>query len=384
MSNNNKSAGRGKPSFIRAHAGWFILAILIDVVLVAWYFHHIQKTASVQPEPPVTTRITPPEPQVPPPLVINPIRMGYPTDRQDLRVGNTEAFMPTASGKPESALYGSVRTAKSGSGLISQFHEGVDIAPLARDAAHRPVDSIYAAAEGKVAYINRVPGNSSYGQFVVLLHNDPLGEVYTLYAHLAMTAPGLKEGDPVRRGSLLGLMGNTSTISIPLARAHLHFEVGVLINSRFDRWFRAQRLTPDHGLYNGQNLTGVNPLDVFAGCDSDGTFEFRDYLQHLSPAFELLLKTPKQLDYFTRYPTLWKGPPYDGRGIHLSISEGGALLAGRNLEPDEKTRLDRKRAVVARVDEAVLGRNGRHLIVHHGSSWDIGSNGRQWLDILCY
>jgi murein DD-endopeptidase MepM/ murein hydrolase activator NlpD len=384
MSKNNRFAGRDKPSFLRTHAGWFILAILIDVILVAWYFHHFRKSSSAEPRVPVPARATSPEAPVMPPLVINPIRVGYPTERQDLRADNPEAFMPTASGKPESALYGSVRTAKSGSGLISQFHEGIDIAPLARDAAHRPVDSIYAAAEGKVAYINRAPGNSSYGQFVVLLHTDPLGEVYTLYAHLAMTAPGLKEGDPVRRRSLLGLMGNTPNVNIPLARAHLHFEVGLLNNSRFDRWFRAQRLTPDHGLYNGQNLTGVNPLDVFGSCDSDGNFEFRDYLQHLSPAFELLLKTSKQLDYFTRYPTLWKGPPYDGRGMHLSVSEGGALLQGRNLEPDEKTRLDRKRAVVARVDEAVLGRNGRHLIVHRGSSWDIGSNGRQWLDILCF
>jgi hypothetical protein len=384
MPKNPRFSGRNKPGFLRTHAGWVILFVVIDLVLAAaWYWHHSQ-SSSGRDMAPVTGPAGPPRPPVPPPLVMSPIRLGYPTDRQELNAGNPEAFMPTASGKPESALYGSVRTAKSGSGLISQFHEGIDIAPLARDAAHRPVDSVYAAAEGRVAYINRTPGNSSYGQFVVLLHSDPLGEVYTLYAHLAMTAPGLKEGNPVRRRALLGLMGNTPNANIPLARAHLHFEVGLVNNNRFDRWFRAQHLTPDHGLYNGQNLTGVNPLDVFAGCDSDGLFEFRDYLQHLSPAFELLLKTQKQLDYFTRYPTLWKGPPYEGRGMHLSVSEGGAILQGRNLEPDEKTRLDRKRAVVARVDEAVLGRNGRHLIVHRGSSWDIGSNGRQWLDILCY
>lgn len=313
-----------------------------------------------------------------------PIRIGYPTDRQDLNPGNPEAFMPTASGKPESALYGSVRTAKSGSGLISQFHEGVDIAPLSRDVAQRPVDSVYAAAEGRVAYINRVSGNSSYGLFVVLIHPDPLGEVYTLYAHLAMIAPGLKTGESVRRGSLLGLMGNTPPANIPLARAHLHFEIGVVNNSRFDRWFRAQRLTPDHGLYNGQNLTGVNPLDVFAECDSDGTFAFQKYLRRLSPAFELYVRAARPLDYFSRYPTLWDGPAYDGNGLHLWVSEGGVLIRGRNLDPAERTRLDRKRVVVAKVHDSVLGRNGRHLIVRRGTTWDIGNNGRQWLDILCY
>jgi murein DD-endopeptidase MepM/ murein hydrolase activator NlpD len=382
MPKKPRFARHDKPNFFKAHAGWVILIILIDLVWAVWYLHH-RKTASDQGasekvqagKPSVSTPISPP---------ILPIRLGYPTERRELQAGNPEAFMPTASGKPESALYGSVRTAKSGSGLISQFHEGIDIAPLSRDAARRPVDSVYAVAEGRVAYINRAPGNSSYGQFVVLMHPDPVGDLYSLYAHLAMVAPGLKSGDPVRRGSLLGLMGNTPNANIPLARAHLHFELGLLNNSRFDRWFRAQRMTPDHGIYNGQNLTGVNPLDIFAGCDSEGTFEFDEYLEQLSPAFELLLRSQKPLDYFTRYPTLWKGPPYDGRGMHLSVSEGGVLIQGRNLDAAEKKRLDKKRTVVAKVNESVLGRNGRHLIVHRGSTWEIGSNGRQWLDILCY
>ncbi|NLB60415.1 MAG: M23 family metallopeptidase, partial [Lentisphaerae bacterium] len=122
-------------------------------------------------------------------------QMRYPTAR-DWLAGpeRSAAFQPTASGRPESALYGSVRTVQLGRRWVASFHEGVDIAPLHRDRLGRPCDTIHAVAEGRVAYLNRLAGQSSYGKYVVLVHASSVGELYTLYAHLAHITPTLQTG----------------------------------------------------------------------------------------------------------------------------------------------------------------------------------------------
>lgn len=380
MRHTRRPESYSRPGFFRNHAWWLIPVIVIDLVLAGWWgYSRIQKNRRA-----ADAAASKAEAPVPPPRKIDPIHIGYPTDQQNLSADHSAAFMPTASGRPESALYGSVRTAKSGSRYLSQFHEGIDIAPVARDAAGRPVDSVYAVADGRVAYLNAVSGNSSYGQYAVVMHPDPLGEIYTLYAHLAKIAPGLKVGDAVRRGALLGLMGNSPSGNIPLARAHLHFEIGLLNQSRFDRWFRARRLKPDHGLYNGQNLTGLNPLDLFEERDADGRIDVGEYIRDLPVAFELWIKSAKPLDYFVRYPGLWSGPPYEGKGMRLRVSEGGVIIGGGNLDAEQREKMGARWSQVARVDESALNRNGRHLIVRRGTAWELGSNGRQWLEILTY
>lgn len=92
------------------------------------------------------------------------------------------------SGDPDSGGFGSVR----GSG--SQFHEGIDIKPVARDRRGEPLDNVVAAMAGVVRHASSSAGDSSYGRYVVLEHPAMTPAVYTLYAHLARLAPGLRAG----------------------------------------------------------------------------------------------------------------------------------------------------------------------------------------------
>jgi hypothetical protein len=57
---------------------------------------------------------------------------------------------PTVSGKPESALFGMVRDEQR------RFHEGVDIRPISRGPNGEPLDRIFTAMKGSVAYLNPV------------------------------------------------------------------------------------------------------------------------------------------------------------------------------------------------------------------------------------
>ena len=97
----------------------------------------------------------------------------------------------------------------------SRSHEGLDIfAPRGTP--------VYAARDGKVIYSERRSvdgGSAGFGIAVKLDHGDGLTTAYTHLDGLA----GLSPGESVKRGQLVGYVGNTgNAINTP---PHLHFEV---------------------------------------------------------------------------------------------------------------------------------------------------------------
>ena len=95
------------------------------------------------------------------------------------------------------------------------FHTGIDLAvPLGTP--------VFAAADGVVALARPMTDSSGnlvgYGNYIVVQHDTGLK---TLYGHLL--AIGVKEGDVVKRGQLIGLVGSTGNSTGP----HTHFEVRI-------------------------------------------------------------------------------------------------------------------------------------------------------------
>lgn len=310
------------------------------------------------------------------------IAFSFPTDA-DIEVWNTNAFQPTASGRPESAFYGSVRTARAGRRLLPSFHEGIDIAAIERDKAGRPQDAAIAAANGQVVFLNRRAGNSNYGKYAVLAHGAGPGKIYTLYAHLDEITPGLNKGQSIQAGDVIGIMGSTSTDYIPPANAHLHFEINLMLNSRFNIWFRKQKLTPDHGLFNGWNLIGINPLEVYEKQE-ENNFDLYRHIRSLPPAFKIALKTNRQLDYFRRYAPLWHGAAFNGDVMVIACSENGLPLSGRNANENEIAFPSKKSRRVYDINPSILGRNGCRLVIRENGNWRLGSEGEKWLSMLMY
>lgn len=353
---------------------------LIGAGLICGLYFRAMKSGTQIEEPEAPDLVLPPENRQP----TNQFRrLVFPTervlDRNDLKV-----FQSTASGRPESGMFGSVRTAKYGKGLAAHFHEGVDIAACRRDSAGRPQDAVHAVANGNVAYVNTVAGNSNYGKYVVLTHACPSGVVYTLYAHLAAISPGVSRGRPVEAGDVLGVVGHTANPPFPLSQAHLHFEVGLILNARFSQWYRAQKYKNGHDNFNGWNLMGVDPLAVFERQRQLPDFDFFQFLATLPAAFEIVLPARGRPDFFKRNPSLWEGAPYLGAGLQMSVAENGLPLKGRNATQAERALLGARKSAVLRVDSAVLGRNGCHLVVCQKGLWRLGRAGEKWLDILTY
>ena len=236
-------------------------------------------------------------------------------------------LQPTVSGRLESATFGMVREEGH------RFHEGVDIRPGRRDAAGEALDLVRVAMDGQVAYVNPHV-NGPYGRYVVIDHPGAELRVYSLYAHLASIDPAMKLGAFTRRGTTLGRMGRTSAGASPITpdRAHLHFEVGLLLSTGFHSWYAAQpdnRKSPNlHGLYNGQNLIGMDPLPLLGQRSVD----VLALLRRQPTALTVVLRAAKTPDFVTRYPVLARGDHNKAAGWYVEFSWQGMPLRWTALE----------------------------------------------------
>lgn len=373
---------KGGFSFLKRHGWWLLPVLIFDLIFLIWWLGRRGDEAplAAADEPVIASR--PDIPASPPPGLI----MGFPTAQENLfETNSTVVYMPTASGRIESAFYGSTRTRKLGSSFVASFHEGIDIAPLERGRKSMPLDRIYSIADGRIAYVSPYPGNSNYGRYVVAVHDDPLGEIYTLYAHLDEISSDLKAGLSIVRGHDLGRMGSSPSHIIPVARAHLHLEAGVILNQHFHAWHKKQKLKPDHRNYHGHNLYGIDPLDVYRiAAKSNGRFNMGDYLLELKPAFSLLFRAGERPDYYRRYDALWSGGEPGSGAVVMDVSEGGVPLRGRPATGEEVDGLGKASYAVLAVDEDTLGRNGMRLILLRQGKRVLSSKGNQWLDIITF
>lgn len=362
---------------------WFfpLLLLTVFVIGVSYWFHRRSQTdnaATTNADEPARAAITN---SAAPKIFWR--RFIHPTARTNLLAAPAvECFQDTGAGVPQSGMFGTVRTGESG---LGQFHEGLDIKVVERDRRGRPLDRVFAAADGRVAYVNRIAGNSNYGKYVVLLHADPIGEVYTLYAHLLDVESRVAAGAAVLAGDPIGQVGNTSSSAIPMERAHLHFEIGFVINDQFAAWYRARRQIPDHGSWHGYNLLGLNPLDALHVTHENGRMDMKRLIAATPVAFTAIIRAQQVPDFFKRHPSLWTGGLYTGGAFVITASENGAPLSGRSATADELKVLGRQSAAILSADAAVLGRNGRRLAQPAtGGGWKVGTNGGDWLEILLY
>lgn len=97
------------------------------------------------------------------------------------------------------------------------FHPGIDISTPIGTRIHAPADGVVVSSKADGGYGNALVVDHGYG-------------VVTRYGHMAGFA--VKEGQRVRRGDVLGYVGNTGRSTGP----HLHYEV----------WVRDQAQNPIH------------------------------------------------------------------------------------------------------------------------------------------
>ncbi len=228
----------------------------------------------------------------------------------------------------EGGTYGFSRNPKRVSaGLrMTRFHEGIDIKPLRRDASGEPLDDIQAAADGRVAHVNAVEKHSNYGKYIVLEHESGGCRYYTFYAHLAR--PFVRKGEQVKAGEAIARMGYTGR-GLDRARAHLHFEICLMLSPEFDLWH--DRYYPKdtnwHGNYNGINLAGLDPARFYLARRKDPGLTIPEFLESEKPAYRLRLPLKYRPHLLSAYPWLVTGKPGPGdRSWEITFAQGDVPL----------------------------------------------------------
>ena len=105
---------------------------------------------------------------------------------------------------------------------------------------------VLAVDDGRIAKISRNRGGG-----LALYQEDASGQLVYYYAHLSGYADGLREGQPVRRGDVIGYVGTTG--NAPDSAPHLHFAVQLL--SVNGRWWKGEPVNPYAALAREESLT---------------------------------------------------------------------------------------------------------------------------------
>lgn len=223
----------------------------------------------------------------------------------------TDRFFEGVRSRPwQGGQYGFVRNPeRTEDGLIfTRFHEGVDIRPLYRDRNDEPLDTVRTIDDGTVVYVNTGANASSYGRYVVVEHWWSGAPFYSLYAHLG--AVNVRTGQKVRQGDRLGQIGYTGR-GINKRRAHLHFEINVMLNSDFDAWFRRQnpRAGNRHGVHNGVNLAGLDVDALYRALARDSTLTIERFIAEKRPFYSVVIPNRGMPDLLQRYPWMLEADP---------------------------------------------------------------------------
>lgn len=300
------------------------------------------------------------------------------------RTGGEEDYYTPTVGKPwTSGMFGCVRT----DGW--QFHEGVDIQSQERDQKGEPLDAVKAAADGVVLYINAKSSLSNYGNYIVLGHERDGVEYCTVYAHLRAIAPGTRTGARVKQGEQIATLGRTSNTrsGISKDRAHLHFEVALFLNKRFPEWL-AKRIPGsrnDHGMFNGQNLAGIDPAQLLLAQRSQGgAFNLVKFIQS-QPELCRVQVRETSFGFLQRYAVLTDPRPASGAvaGYEIVFSYVGTPIRLIPLTADD---LKSKAAVhLVSVNEAVQKEHRcRKMVTQTRGRWELTATGQNLVDLLTF
>ncbi|MFN2540892.1 MAG: M23 family metallopeptidase [Chthoniobacterales bacterium] len=235
----------------------------------------------------------------------------------------------------EGGQYGFVRDPmQTATGLVyTRFHEGIDIRPVQRDQNGEPLDEVRAIATGKVVYVNRVPGHSNYGNYVVIQHRWGSCDYYSLYAHL--NAAAVKPGQSVARGERIGRLGYTGK-GINFARAHLHLELNLMLSRQFESWY--DTFTKDepnyHGIYNGINLKGLDIARLYLALRRDPSLTIPDFLGDEEVFYKVLLPKSAHFELPRLYPWLVRASStHSTQSWEVSFARSGLPL---RIEPSTR------------------------------------------------
>ena len=185
-------------------------------------------------------------------------------------------------------------------------------------------------------------------------------------------------------------MGRTSsTEAISKDRAHVHFELNLFVNDNFAGWYRKNfpGERNDHGIWNGQNLNGLDDLQILLDEHREGgRFSLLNFVRSQTELCRVLVRATS-FPYLKRYPALVLSNPRAQKegvaGYEVALNYNGVAFA---LMPRAESEIKgRGRYQLLEVNEVEEKANPcRRLVVQRGGQWMLAKNGIEELDKLTY
>ena len=198
----------------------FIMTLVVTSAFWMWFYNSVPST----PEVSRTGNVVTVDPKQAPPVEI----------AQQVAVGPAGLALPVVGIKPDQ-LTDTFDAARS----QGRRHDAIDI--MAGEGT-----PVIATADGTIEKLfNSVRGGTT------IYERSPDQKWMYYYAHLSAYAPGLHEGQQVKRGEVIGRVGHTGDASA--SGPHLHFAINTMGES--DRWW---------------NGTPINPYPLLAGKKANG------------------------------------------------------------------------------------------------------------------
>lgn len=279
--------------------------------------------------------------------------------------------------------YGIVRTpARTPVGqTFTRLHQGIDIRPVYRNRHGEPLDTVRAIDRGTVVYVNNAANASNFGRYVVVRHDWEGASMYSLSAHLASV--WVHRGTRVEAGQALGRMGYTGR-GIDRQRAHLHFEIGMLLNTQYQRWHDAFHSSRNpHGIYIGRNLRGIDVTGLFTALQQNRWLSFTDFMRSQPVAYRIALPGERPLEILERHP--WLG----AEGVTAAdVGRNGSWVISFTRE-GVPVRIERRRATVSQPTVVYVAREvrARHLstagiLARSGDTYRLTRQGLGYMALL--
>ena len=165
--------------------------------------------------------------------------------------------------------------------------------------------------------------------------------------------------------------------TIPRSRAHLHFELGLMVTRDFQAWYDRQgyRSRNVHGNWNGMNLMGIDPLAFFNEWRAHRLETASDYFRGMESAVKVRIAARRMPDFVARYPALLTKPLPMGLvpGWEISFHWTGLPFAWTPLTDREVAglSLDEPRIVDVNVPITWQQRS-KSLAVSRRGAWIVG------------
>lgn len=280
----------------------------------------------------------------------------------------------------EGGTYGFSRSPERVGGKIleTKFHEGIDIAPLRRDASGEPLDDVRAIESGRVVHVSRAARDSNYGNYAVLRHDVDGAPVYTIYAHLA--AIDVESGQNVTKGARLGRMGHTGD-GIDRRRSHVHLEIALLWNDQFETWHAANFPTPNkHGIYNGINMMGLDVAEFYLAQRKDPSLTLPQFVRRQKPFFRAQVPDSPHFQLPRRYPWLVDGGAQKAASWIVSFTAAGFPVS---IEPSDES-VPAPRVIWAAASPFAYEKVTRSLLKGQVGNPRLGESGAKLMSLLSW